>query len=335
MLKELQSKGRTYPRKLKEFLPHPSIVLQAETNLFTAYGRFVQAGKQIFNFHRVLTEMLTNTDVDEIPLNSIILPYSSQYLYFGVQHQLEIAPNWYIDGAYVESRGELGDIRFVITAVPKESDHSKFWYVIPEEHYSQDFIEKYRSLNLGEAMELVQSEKMLSLERKANESAKGLSINNPYYISDITEKMNLERKKIDNRCYPVYVETLKLIVNALCYINAYQEDVKKTWDKEPPENIMNLMQNGSEKEQKKAKAKAKSLGYRQIYLCGTAVQKSNSNIVEISDSDKHKITHWRRGHWRNQRYGEKRMLSKLLWIKPMIIGKNNEDIQGHEYHIKH
>ena len=30
--------------------------------------------------------------------------------------------------------------------------------------------------------------------------------------------------------------------------------------------------------------------------------------------------HWRKGHWRNQRYGEKLSLVKRIWIEPVFIG---------------
>lgn len=34
--------------------------------------------------------------------------------------------------------------------------------------------------------------------------------------------------------------------------------------------------------------------------------------------------HWRRGHWRNQRYGEKLSLVKRLWIQPVFVGLQSE-----------
>lgn len=34
--------------------------------------------------------------------------------------------------------------------------------------------------------------------------------------------------------------------------------------------------------------------------------------------------HWRKGHWRNQRYGEKLSLVKRLWIQPVFVGLQSE-----------
>jgi hypothetical protein len=42
--------------------------------------------------------------------------------------------------------------------------------------------------------------------------------------------------------------------------------------------------------------------------------------------------HWRRGHWRNQPFGEKLSEKKLIWIKPTIVNKEKgEPIKGHIY----
>lgn len=109
---ELNRRSMDYPRRLKESHPAPSLVIEAEETLATAYGRFVQAGRQIMDFPPALTEMLAKTDIDDIPLNSIKLPYASQYLYFGPQVALELEPGWFVDGAYVEQRGLSGDVGF-------------------------------------------------------------------------------------------------------------------------------------------------------------------------------------------------------------------------------
>jgi hypothetical protein len=90
--------------------------------------------------------------VDDIPLNTIRLPYASQYLYFGPQDDLQLEPGWPIDGAYVESRGPAGDIRFTVTAVPSDHGLSRLWYILPEVQYSQDFVGDFRLMDLATAI---------------------------------------------------------------------------------------------------------------------------------------------------------------------------------------
>jgi hypothetical protein len=96
---ELNRRSATFPRKLKDDYAQPSLVIEAECSLATAYGRFVQAGRQIMDFPPALTEMLSKTNVDDVPLNTIKLPYAFQYLYFGPQEDLQLEPGWSIDGA--------------------------------------------------------------------------------------------------------------------------------------------------------------------------------------------------------------------------------------------
>jgi hypothetical protein len=68
---ELNQRSMRFPRGLKESHPSPSLVMEAEDTLSTAYGRFVQAGRQIMDFPPALIEMLAKTDIDDIPLDSI------------------------------------------------------------------------------------------------------------------------------------------------------------------------------------------------------------------------------------------------------------------------
>jgi hypothetical protein len=41
-------------------------------------------------------------------------------------------------------------------------------------------------------------------------------------------------------------------------------------------------------------------------------------------SHKSPHSHWRKGHWRNQRHGEKNTLVKRIWIKPVFVGLTHE-----------
>lgn len=40
------------------------------------------------------------------------------------------------------------------------------------------------------------------------------------------------------------------------------------------------------------------------------------------------VTHWRRGHWRNQRTGAGRTGSKLVWLEPMLIGAKAQEAEA-------
>jgi hypothetical protein len=120
VIDEMNDRSMRYPRKLTLDASSPSLVMESLETLATAYGRYVQAGRQIMDFPPALLEMLAKTDVDDIPLDAIKMPYDAQYLHFGPQPDLELEAGWQVDGAYVESRGEAGDLRLTITAVPAD-----------------------------------------------------------------------------------------------------------------------------------------------------------------------------------------------------------------------
>ena len=54
--------------------------------------------------------------------------------------------------------------------------------------------------------------------------------------------------------------------------------------------------------------------------------------AKTEGSTRSKSAHWRRGHFREQRYGEKNANVKIIWIKPVIVGKNKPSSK--EYRVK-
>jgi hypothetical protein len=54
-------------------------------------------------------------------------------------------------------------------------------------------------------------------------------------------------------------------------------------------------------------------------ILDTTEYKQTSKDIESCNK---KSTHWRRGHWKVQRYGEKLLKSKLQWRKPKLVNKN-------------
>lgn len=344
MSTELNQRSLRFPRKRKESHPQPSLVIEAEETLATAYGRFVQAGRQIIDFPPALTEMLAETDIDDIPLNSINLPYASQYLYFGPQPSLEIEPDWLVDGAYVEQRGASGDVRFTVTAVPHEQALSAQWYLFPEVEYTQDFVGEFRSMDLATAIDTVLSSRLAelmkrralaggditaTLEEAATES--GMALPAGVSVVDVSPTLAAVRDDITRRRHPVYKAALQLVVNALCYVAAYPEDIDTVWPEGTPDSLKQKALHGKGKEQMRAKSKLTALGYVPVHICGKRVaeQRTHRGIPAHG----HVATHWRRGHWRNQVHGPARSLRKLIWVMPVVVGSKHADEPeaGHVY----
>ena len=300
------------------------------------------------DFPKRLCEMLSHTDIGDIPVGEIKLPYVCQYLYFGAQQQLEIEPGWFVDGAYVESRGAPGEIKITLTARPSNEELLDRWYLEPEPCYSQSFSAKHSNIGLSEALESVLTDRLDQLfekeARAENEEvfnevkeilAKdglGEVANKIKDVSGITAKSEIDST---NRRYPVFLKALRLIINGLLYVTAYPKDIETKWPESAPIHLREKVIHGNGKEREKARSKLIELGYSAVHLCGKSLDLQNQDSQDASSTNGHKSLHWRRGHWRNQPYGPGRTKFKLRWIMPMRVGgKDSPDDDpklGHLY----
>lgn len=343
---EANEKGAKFPRRDKEHISSV-FVFDVEPSLAMAYGRFVQAGRQIIDFPPALTEMLANTDVENIPMKAVKLPFAAQYIYFGPQENLEMEPGWLVDGAYVESRGEEGDIRFTVTTVPTDHSLSSLWYIYPETHYSQDFIETYREADLSHAIDGVLKENIKELKTRQLKSGgditemirtqalleeKPLNIPEGLTVIDSSPTNAGIRMEKALRQHPLYRAALRLVVNGLCYITAYPDDITLAWPSGTPRGLREKTESPDSKIATRAKSKLASMGYTPIHICGKRIIEQRE-AAGVSISQHHVSSHWRRGHWRNQAHGARFSLRKLIWVMPTLIAADRAvaEIPGHLY----
>lgn len=81
-------------------------------------------GKNIFDLSESLAQLFRHTDVEDVPIESVVFPYDVLYLYFGPQHDLFIGSEFdLVDGAYVV-RGQSG-IGIMLTTVREDVDYSR------------------------------------------------------------------------------------------------------------------------------------------------------------------------------------------------------------------
>lgn len=332
IIEDLNDKILSYPRRTNSEGNNTSAVLNQELVLSIAYGRFAQAGRQIMDFPPGLSEMFAHTDIGGVPLKEVKLPYVCQYLHFGPQKHLEIEPGWYVDGAYVESRGGPGEIKITLTSKAMSQECQENWFIKPEPCYSQSFNSLHANLDLKDALENSLNDRLFEFfkqeeraedgqyfrdGKKQVEEEIGINLN----IKDVSGES--AKKEIDNtnRRYPVFLEAMNLIINGILYITSYQDDIEITWPEKAPQDLREKASGGSLKEQEKAKSKLIEMGYSAIHLCGMHIRRSNSQAYTPSEG--HKSLHWRRGHWRKQPFGEGRSQIRLRWIMPMKVGKGN------------
>lgn len=311
-----------------------SFVIESEMALSTAYSRFNASGRQIFEFGPELIEMLHQTDVDDVVLADIKLPYKAQYLYFGPQDNLVLKNGWLVDGAYIESRGDDGKFKFTLTAVPLNEEVSKIWFLEQEVFYSQDILGDYAEQTLKTIIEHLYAERIDDITKNKNEfedNIKKLSTTSNLNVVSVKEENDKIRLQDQYARFPVYKATLKLIVNALCFISAYPDEVEEVWPSDVPKQKMD--DNLSINKKKKQEDLLLKEGYRKVKVCGRSLFES---IKKSGGSSGSVECHWRKGHWRNQPYGEGMSLRKMKWIKPMIIGakgSGEEPKNGHIYDV--
>lgn len=328
-------------QRLAEVPDNASHAMKAEIDLFTVISNWRHFGRQIFDFPRKMMDLFAMTDVDEIPCEKVKLPYAIQYVHFGPREDIEIEPGWLVDGAYIEASAE-GGWQICVTSVPRNPEDAYRWTSRPEPLFVQRFGEREMGMSLGEAVDYALSDKLAELREKAakgdgeiteelKESLEeaglklpdGLKVVKVFARSAATESETLLRR------LPAYKKALRLVVNAMCYVTAYPDDVKDDFPQEAPGRLIRTAATrpGS-KDQKKALSKLEQLGFRAVHFCGQALMaKLGSSGVGGSH-----VVGWTRGHWRNQAWGPKHLLRRLQWIMPFRKGVDQGDAEfGHLY----
>ena len=121
--------------------------------------------------------------------------------------------------------------------------------------------------------------------------------------------------------------------SALLYLSQPKEktDIEAKYPTNLPHNFDKKLKFAkTAKEQKKLDEKIEQLGFTKIKYVGQSFKCNNKNLFENSSIQ----SHWRRGHWRNQKYGERLMLKKTIWIMPTIVNhEKGQPLQGHIYDL--
>ncbi len=343
MVSEVNAENmRTPMRQRKAHGPNNMTqAVNAEMNLFTIFSNWRRLGRQIFDFPSRMMDLFAMTDIDDIPCDRVKLPHHIQYVHFGPREDIAIEPGWLVDGAYIEALRE-GGWQICVTSVPRNPEDVYGWTSRPEPIFVQRFGEREMAMSLGEAVDYVLADKLAELreksaqgdgeiteELKASFEEQGLKMPEGFKVVKVFAQSAASETETLMRRLPAYKKALRLVVNAMCYVTAYPDDVKEEFPPEAPERLLKTAATrvGS-KDQKKALSKLEQLGFRAIHFCGQAL------IGELGAGGIG-TTHgagWTRGHWRNQAWGPKHSLRRLQWIMPFRTGVDKGDPEmGHLY----
>jgi hypothetical protein len=324
LLEAFPLKGRIH-----ENSGNTSFLTRNELQLGYYHNQFVAKGKQIFDINQNLTTLFKQTDVHDVPVQQMKTPYPCFYLYFGRQDDMQFTEGWHVDGAYVMHMPEHKVLQMMVTCVPDNLERSWHWAQEPDPCYFMVIAGEQYDKTFGQAMDETYEKKVDDLQAE---------IDNP--IADrmqtvpdgsggmrqimVTSNSHLRaavEKKMIEAFHEVGHKALRLVVNSLCYLSSYPEQVERIWP-ELPKHVQAQVRDKSKGNKKKMESMLEKMGYRPLHFCGLKFVQEHAGIGGGSEESRRQ--HWRRGHWRNQPYGEGRQQYRLRWIQPMLVNRDPE-----------
>jgi len=357
---DLSAIGSAFVGELNDYLGSRPLRIRVEEKpekgrAYTRYGEmlsqvvgYLRAGKQIYDFPPILTEMFRKTDIDDIALADVRLPYPSVYLHFGLQSDMPMGDGWFAEGAYFsELRDNDGGRHCNITLACCNESFDRFVQFdrTLEPGYSVGLGPEHQSMSLAEALELHLSDKINYLKTDIasadkfeaevqQEIAAGRAPAHAVSVRSQNSQEELDRLMPRHESF---LKLLRLAVNALVYLNAYPDDIATTWpENTPPSKLRELAKAKDKKARKRVLSELAKAGFTPVHLCGQKVQEQiDAQKAAIADVDKRTVAmHWVRGHWRHQAYGPANSLRKIIWRMPLLRGSRvtaDDEPLGHVY----
>ncbi len=284
-------------------------------------------GRNIFHFSKNLIEFLNKTDVLDIDLSLIKLPYSSFYIDLSeAKIPFEEKGNEFIDGVFIRDEQDDGD------------NGESFERAINIDFVSKDYIEKYWTINKDLCWDTERGfhSMLLFLDRKDNLKTveDALKFDKKGFVGEYTFDERDDDTKID--LYLIHKQfvdrTISLATNCLLYLTTKESDVTEHYPVDLPIHLKSKLEKANTKRKKEvAKSEILERGFTKIKYVGYKIR----GTQQKENTSKEVSVHWRRGHWRNQKYGKNLTQSKLVWIMPTIVNKEKgEPKKGHIYELE-
>jgi hypothetical protein len=290
---------------------------------FHLWKDWIEKGRNIFDFSNNISDLLKETDILDMDISLIKSPYSTFYIDLSkAKIPFEENGEIYIEGAFIRD----------------DIEENEDWErTISINFVSSDYINNYWKINKDLCWDSDRGFQsiLLFLDRKGNlntikeavEYIKKAFLNNGY--DDLTENRKNELHQIHNQFID---RTINFIINCLLYLTTKEVDIEEEYPKNLPSYLKaKLSKANSKRKTEIAETEIIRSGFTKIKYVG---RKIKSNYIS-NDLNGEISTHWRKGHWRNQKFGKNLLESKLVWIMPTIVNKEKgEPKKGHIYEIK-
>ena len=294
---------------------------------FHMWKEWKNGGKNIFHFSKNLIELLKETDVLDIDLSLIKLPYYSFYIDLSeAKMPFEENGSEFIDGVFIRDEQDDGD------------NGQSFERAINIDFVGNDYIEKYWTINKDLCWDTERGfhSTLLFLDRKDNLKTvdDAIKFDKKGFVGEYTFDERDDDTKIDLYLMHKQVvdRTISLAINCLLYLTTKELDVTENYPEDLPIHLKTKLEKANTNRKKEvAKTAITESGFTKIKYVGYKIR-----TTQLKESTgKEILTHWRRGHWRNQKFGINLTESKLVWIMPTIVNKEKgEPRKGHLYEIE-
>lgn len=313
---------------------------------FSSWSLWNKSGRNIFSFSNDLLLMLEKTDVYDISFDMLNFPYDNFYLSL---KSLGIYANSneqnLIDGVYVHlERSEMEATPIEERDLEMDDDYYEPEYKLLIYFY---FVGDFEEFVKKKPDEIIFDEELklswnyaLSFPTYEDYVTVGDAIEQEIgkFEHQVYQKFPIDENKRNKiaKEYRGFIEnTIRVLINSLLYLSQPKEKLitEQKYPKKLPFNFNRKLHFAkTDKQKKKIEKKINETGFSKILYFGNT---NNRNINEFNESHR-KSLHWRRGHWRKQPFGKGLKKNRMIWIKPVLINKTDEDIlpKGHVYIVE-
>lgn len=286
-------------------------------------GQYILNGRQIFDIHDGLTEMLLHTDLGDCTLSGLRLPYDCFYIHFGKQDEIKVP--WdddfeYVDGAFVavtpwdpSDTSEEAQKRYKVGLSTVKKDGSG----VAMPGYFIDFTPAEAGIPIEAAIET-------AIKRRKEHFFEGAVEGSVNYALAQSRAHHLDEG------YELAKKALRLIFNSLFYLESLGTLPDETVGRDVSAQLTAEWLAAKPDRRFKVKQKLNAQGYTVVKLVGTELTEaypSRGTREGVS-------THWRRGFFREQAHGPKLTLRKRIWVKPVVVNPGKgavTEVPGHVY----
>lgn len=327
----------------REMRPASSDIMIDIGSTISHMAGFMAAGRNTFLFPVDILNMLDQTDIGNIRLADIQLPFPAFYLSFGSGLSYGLpGPANVIDGAYVsaaDNKGGPSSLSFYFTSRRLDGPHRGGAAMVTgasPTFFAPLTLQPDDTLEL--AIDRAIATKDIALEPQADrvqalldgvKEAQEQGV--PIVVAPTT---GFARAAQFNRAaLPTMKRVLGLACNALCLLTAEPEIVGHGWPEDTPVKLIEQFETApSPKRKRAALGRLIDDGFMPIRIVHAANSRENTDQGPVESTGREVAPHWRRGHWRRQPTGPGRSERLLKWIKPVLVrGDRGAAAHGHVY----